>query len=286
MKFRREIRAALKEDRAWGDITSRLFVSRRLRSVAQLRAQEIGVLAGVEAAAEAFHLIHPACRVHLKARDGERVKKKQLIFEVEGPLHALLAAERTALNVLSHLSGIATLTRRFVDAAGPGGPRILDTRKTLPGLRDLQKYAVRCGGGQNHRRDLSSDILIKENHLSAIRGERDLLLFFQRVKAARRRGLRVEMECRNKKEIHWGLLAGADILLLDNFHPQRLSQVVRWVHRVCGLNQHHRPLLEVSGGVRLSTLRHIARSGVDRVSIGRLTHSVPSLDINMDIQLK
>ncbi len=283
MNFRREIRAALREDRAWRDITSRALVSRRARARAVVKVREPGVIAGAHAAAEAFRLRDGRCRVRVLVPDGRPARRNQAVLEAEGPLASLLSAERTALNVLGHLSGIATQTHRFVRIAGPRGPEILDTRKTLPGLRALQKWAVRCGGGVSHRAHLAEAVLIKENHLALIHGERGLAALFRKIRALRRRGLEVEMECQNRKELLWGLFSGADILLLDNFPPRRLARVVRWIRRACVRYRLRRPLLEVSGGVTLKAMRTLARAGVDRVSIGRLTHSAPALDVAMDV---
>lgn len=276
------MRAALREDRAGNDVTSRLFIPASARARAVLVAREEGVAAGVAAAAEAFRLRDPRHRVRPLVREGAALRPGQVVLEVEGTLRTLLSAERTALNVLGHLSGIATLTRRFVRAAGVGGPRILDTRKTLPGLRRMEKWAVLCGGGANHRMDLADALLIKENHLDGLKEERARARFVARVKAARRRGWVVEMECRDRAEIELALRAGADILLLDNFPLRRLPGVVSWIR---GRTGRRRPLLEVSGGVTLKALPAIARAGVDRVSIGRLTHSAPSFDFGMDVTL-
>ena len=285
MNFRREIAAALREDRARSDLTARWFIPRGARGRARLVARASGVLAGVGAAAEAFRLMGGA-RLRFLAKDGARVRPGRAVLEVRGPLRALLSAERTALNVVSHLSGVATLTRRFVDGAGRKSVQILDTRKTLPGLRDMEKYAVRCGGGVNHRRDLAAAVLIKENHLSFYRTDRDRRDLARRVAAARRRGRTVEMECRNRAEIRWGLSVGADILLLDNFSAAALPAVVRWTRAEARRRGAPVPRLEVSGGVTLPVIGRLARSGVDRVSIGRLTHSAPALDFNMDVEIQ
>jgi nicotinate-nucleotide pyrophosphorylase (carboxylating) len=285
MDFRRQIRAALKEDHAWDDVTSRAFVPAHLQARACIIAKHAGVAAGVQAAAETFRLRDPRCRVRILKPDGRSVRKGDRILEVRGPLRSLLSAERTALNFLTHLSGVATLTRSFVAAAGRNGPRILDTRKTLPGLRALQKAAVRCGGGASHRAHLADAVLIKENHLSWVRDEPSLAILFRHIQRLRRRGFQVEMECQDKKQVLWGLLSGADILLLDNFAPARLPGLVRWIRSFCRRKKFRRPLLEVSGGVTLDTIRSLARSGVDRVSIGRLTHSAPALDMSLDVDL-
>ncbi len=276
------MRAALREDRARGDVTSRYFIPLQARGRAALVAREPGVLAGVQAAEEAFRSLDRRVRTVSRSRDGRTVRPGQAVLVLEGRLRSLLAAERTALNTLSHLSGIATLTRRFVHAAG--GLLVLDTRKTLPGLRDMEKYAVRCGGGVNHRRDLAAAVLIKENHLAFFQGSAGRSRFLRRVATARRRGETVEMECRNRAEAVLGLDAGVDILLLDNIPLRRLTAFVRDLRAECRRRGRRRPLLEVSGGVDVGALRRIARAGVDRVSVGRLTHSAPALDMNLDVE--
>ncbi|MBP9128041.1 MAG: carboxylating nicotinate-nucleotide diphosphorylase [Elusimicrobia bacterium] len=274
-------RRGLAEDRARRDITSRSFVPARARGRAVIVANHSGVLAGGPMAQAVFEAMGLSARVLVK--DGARVRPGQKLLAVQGPLRTILSAERTALNFLTHLSGIATLTRRCVDAAGPGGPAILETRKTIPGLRDLQKYAVRMGGGKNHRRDLSEAVLIKENHLaffSTPGGRSDLV---RRVKRVQRSGRWVEMECRNRSEILWALEAGAEILLLDNVPVPRLKGLVHWIRRECGKKGRMAPSLEVSGGVTPELVPRLARAGIDRISIGRLTHSAPALDMSLDV---
>ena len=284
MNFRREMRSALREDHAWGDVTSRAFIPAEARAAARLVAREAGVAAGVRAAAEVFKIRDLKARVRIMAAEGRAVKKGQVLLEARGSLSSLLSAERVALNTLSHLSGIATLTRAFVKKAGPR-VKILDTRKTLPGLRAMEKWAVRCGGGANHRMHLQDAVLIKDNHLAFVRNEKDLARFFRRVKGLQRRGLPVEMECKDRREVLWGLLAGADILLLDNFSSAQMPRVCRWIKDFCREKGLRRPLLEISGGVDLKTVGAAAKSGADRISIGRLTHSAPALDVSMDVFL-
>ncbi len=286
MNFKQEIMRELREDHAWRDRTSQAFVPKTRIGTARIVANDQGIASGVFAAADAFRLRDKRCVVRVKARDGSRIHKGQVLLEVRGPLRSILSAERTALNVATHLSGIATFTNAFVRHAGRDGVEILDTRKTLPGLRDMQKWAVRCGGGRNHRRDLSSAILIKENHLAAVQSEKDLMNFFRKVRALQRRGMTVEMECQNQKEVLWGLFSRADILLLDNFPLDRLKKITGWIKNFCRDRRMKRPLLEVSGGVTLDTVRRISRCGVDRISIGRLTHSAPILDMSLDVRPK
>lgn len=280
-RFLTEARRALAEDRAGRDITSRAFVPATARGRAVIVAKQPGVLAGGLVARAVFEAMGLSARVLVP--DGAHVRPGQKLLAARGSLRALLSAERTALNFLTHLSGIATVTRRCVDAAGHGGPAILETRKTIPGLRDLQKYAVRMGGGKNHRRDLSDAVLIKENHLAfyaGLKGRADLI---RRVKRVRQSGRWVEMECRDRSEVLWALEAGADILLLDNVPVSQLKGMVGWIRRECAKKGRAAPSLEVSGGVTPELIPRLRRAGVDRISIGRLTHSAPALDMSLDV---
>jgi nicotinate-nucleotide pyrophosphorylase (carboxylating) len=294
MNFRREARRALAEDRAWGDVTSKGYVPSDARGRARVVVKEAGVLAGGPVALAVFREMDPTVRARVLAAEGSEVTAGQAVMEARGPLRALLSAERSALNFLTHLSGVATLTRRFVHAAGPRGPAVLETRKTLPGLRDLEKYAVRMGGGQNHRRDLSDMVLIKENHLEFFKGPSGRADLIRRVRRARDRGRSgkgpthrlVEMECRNRDEVQWALDAGADLLLLDNIPLRHLPSFVRWVRAESARRPGPAPLLEVSGGVTLAAMPRLARTGVDRVSVGRLTHSAPALDMSLDVEVR
>jgi nicotinate-nucleotide pyrophosphorylase (carboxylating) len=278
------VRAALAEDRARVDVTSRLFLPPGLKSAARIVVRQEGVVAGAAAAAAAFRLLDRRCRVRVLLEDGKAVRPGGVVLQVSGPLSSILSAERTALNFLGHLSGVATLTRAFVRRAGKAV--VLDTRKTLPGLRDAEKWAVACGGGANHRRDLAEAVLIKENHLEALGGAKGAAFLVERVGRARGKGLTVEMEARNREEILLGLQAGVDILLLDNFPVKTLAKVVRWIGTLCEGQGLRRPLIEVSGGVTLGTVGAIARAGADRISIGRLTHSAPSLDVGLDVEAR
>jgi nicotinate-nucleotide pyrophosphorylase (carboxylating) len=276
---------ALREDRATRDITGRALVPADARGRARVIVNENGILAGGPWAVAVFHEMHPKVRARVLVREGGAVRPGQVVLEAQGPFRALLSAERSALNFLTHLSGVATLTNLFVWAAGKNGPVVLETRKTLPGLRDLQKYAVRMGGGKNHRRDLEEAVLIKENHLAFFKGASGRADLIRRAQKLRRKGKPVEMECRDRNEILWGLDAGADILLLDNVPLKDLSLLVRWIRSECGRRGCRPPLLEVSGGVTLAVMSRLARSGVDRVSVGRLTHSAPALDMSLDADL-
>lgn len=264
------LRAALQEDLGTGDVTTEILVPPDLRGRAEVCAKEPFVVAGVDVALRAFVLLSKEVRALSKVEDGQAVEAGAVLLKLEGPVRALLGGERVALNILQHLSGVATLTRKFVDAVAGTGVKILDTRKTLPGLRVLEKYAVRAGGGVNHRSSLSEGILVKENHLSACGG------VAQAVSAIRGRSphtLRVEVEATTLEEVEQALVAGVDAILLDNMSIETVREAVARVH---GAAQ-----LEVSGGVTLEDVRRIAKTGVDAISVGRITHSAPGVDISM-----
>ncbi len=262
--------AALREDLGSGDVTSEILVPPGFRGQAVMQAKESLVVAGLEIAIRAFTLLSGEVRVLARSEDGRKVEAGAVLLELEGPVRDLLGGERVALNILQHLSGVATLTRRFVDTVEGTGTKILDTRKTLPGMRALEKYAVRVGGGVNHRSSLSEGILVKENHLAACGGVTEA------VKAIKRNAphtLRVEIEASTLDEVEEAVAAGVDAILLDNMSIETILEAVK---RVRGTAQ-----LEVSGGVRLENVREIAETGVDAISVGMLTHSAPGVDISM-----
>jgi len=262
--------AALREDLGSGDVTSEILVPPGLHGQAVMQAKEPLVVAGLEIAVRAFTLLSGEVRVLAGSKDGRKMEAGAVLLELEGPVRTLLGGERVALNILQHLSGVATLTRRFVDAVKGTGTKILDTRKTLPGMRGLEKYAVRVGGGINHRSSLSEGILVKENHLAACGGVTEA------VKALKRKAphtLRVEIEASTLEEVEEAVAAGVDAILLDNMSTETIMEAVK---RVRGTAQ-----LEVSGGVRLENVREIAETGVDAISVGMLTHSAPGVDISM-----
>lgn len=283
------IRTALREDAASRDLTSRAVIPASTRLRARVIAKTPGVLAGGPIAAWTFHAFDPSLRCALKRPDGSRLARGRLILTVEGSARSIFAAERTALNFLGHLSGIATLTRRFVRSVQGTRARILDTRKTLPGLRLLEKYAVRVGGGHSHRGNLSEAILIKTNHLKALRQGQRTAYSVQRIKQIqqaidRAKLIRpkrvVQIEVVNLKELDAALQARPDVILLDNWPRSQLRHAVQ-VLNAARSTLNAKPLLEVSGGVTLANVRAIAKAGVDRISIGRLTHSAPSLDVSL-----
>jgi nicotinate-nucleotide pyrophosphorylase (carboxylating) len=257
-----------------GDVTSKATIDADARFCAELACREDIVVAGLDIALAFFRALDADVRVEKLAADGDRVNSGTVLARLEGNARAMLTAERPALNTLQHLSGIATLTRRYVDAIAGTGAILLDTRKTTPGLRVLEKYAVRMGGAQNHRMRLDDGILIKDNHVAVCGGVAEAV---RRAKAANT-GLQVQVEVDRIEQIEPALDAGADRLLLDNMPPPVLRDAVALVAG--------RVPLEASGGVRLDTIRAIAETGVDFISLGRITQSAPAVDIGMDYSLQ
>ena len=267
------IERALAEDLAGGDATSEAVVAPTARAHASALAKQALVLAGGDAFARVFYRVDPGVRVERLVEDGVHVPAGTALFVVEGSARALLAAERTALNFLQRATGVATLTARFVAAVPAGAKlRIVDTRKTTPGLRALERAAVRAGGGHNHRNDLGAAILIKDNHI-ALAGGVERAVALARTRASHL--TRVEVEVDTLEQRDQALAAGAEAILLDNFELPAVAEAVR---RAQG-----RALLEVSGGVRLENVAELARLGVDLVSVGALTHSAPAADISLEI---
>ncbi len=266
------VRIALQEDEASHDVSTLATVMSDRHVRGSIVAREPGVIAGLELAMETFRQMDSSVSLRVEAEDGSRVDAGTRVLFMTGHARGILSAERTALNYLQHLSGIATLTNRFVAAVEGTGARILDTRKTLPGWRALEKYAVRAGGGVNHRMDLRSAVLIKDNHLAAIGG--DIRLAVSRSRELAVRGAAVEVECDTLAQVETALGAGADIILLDNMSPEMLREAVT----LCA----GRAVTEASGGVTLETVRSVAETGVNRISVGALTHSAPALDLGLD----
>lgn len=266
--IRRQVQAALDEDIGTGDASAALIDS-ATQARATLITRQAGILAGRDWADTAFTLCSDQTTCHWRADDGDRLSPGQTLLEVQGPARALLSAERTALNFLQLLSGIATRTAAYVDAVAGTDARILDTRKTLPGLRLAQKYAVTVGGGHNHRLGLYDMVMLKENHIAAAGGIRPA------VERARARfpDLPVEVEVETLQQLDEALEAGADRIMLDNFSREDL---------VAGVSAcHQRAVLEASGGITLSTIRTIAETGVDDISVGDLTKSIEPLDLSL-----
>ncbi len=272
------IAQALKEDIADGDITTDILISSHQISSAAIFAKEGAVLCGIEIVKKVFQALDKNIRVKALYQDGRRIKSGAKIISITGKTKAILTGERVALNFLSHLSGIATLTAQFVQEIHPFIMRILDTRKTTPGLRALEKYAVKCGGGQNHRANLSEWVLIKDNHIAACRKQIPLTALVKRAK--RKTSKPVEVEVTNLKEFRQVLEASPDIILFDNMKSADIKKAAAFLHT---LKTTKKPLLEVSGGITLKNVRTFARSGADRISVGALTHSPKAIDFSLEV---
>jgi nicotinate-nucleotide pyrophosphorylase (carboxylating) len=253
-----------------GDVTSNATIAADARFTAEMNCRQAVVLAGLEIAAEFFRTLDSDVKIDLAAKDGDRVAHGTTAMRLSGNARAMLAAERSALNTLQHLCGVATLTRQYADAIAGTGAVLIDTRKNIPGLRILEKYAARMGGAQNHRMRLDDGLLIKDNHVAVCGGVAEAV---RRAKAANT-GLQVQVEVDRIEQIGPALQAGADRLLLDNMDPAMLREAVKLVAG--------RVPLEASGGVTLETIRFIAETGVNFISVGRITQSAPAVDIGLD----
>ncbi|MBO0909205.1 carboxylating nicotinate-nucleotide diphosphorylase [Arthrobacter sunyaminii] len=273
----RIVAAALAEDAPWGDITSELLVPVEARASAVLTAREPGIFCGTQVIEAAFRLASAQTSVQFPVRDGESFEAGTVLAEISGPARAVLTGERVALNLAQRLSGIATLTAAFVAQAAGTSARITDTRKTTPGLRILERHAVRCGGGHNHRFSLSDAVMAKDNHLALLAaGNMDLAQALAAAKAGLPHTVHFEVEVDRLDQIEAALAGGADTVLLDNFSP---ADLCRGVELIGG-----RALTEASGNVRLETVAEIAATGVDLISAGALTHSVRALDLGLDLR--
>ncbi|WP_350349472.1 carboxylating nicotinate-nucleotide diphosphorylase [Agromyces sp. G08B096] len=282
MTDRREIErivgAALDEDAPWGDLTGETLIPETATAAADLVAREAGVLSGVDVFAAAFRLADPRIAVEPLAADGDRFDAGAVLTRVTGPARGILRAERVALNLVQRMSGIATLTATYVAAVAGTTARIVDTRKTTPGLRSLERQAVRDGGGRNHRRSLSDAVMAKDNHLAVLAaGGVDLASALRAARERMPHTAHLEVEVDRLDQIDAVLAGGADTVMLDNFTPDELREGVA---RIAG-----RAIVEASGGVSLETVAEIAATGVDVISVGALTHSVRSLDLGLDIAI-
>lgn len=266
------VAAALEEDDARHDITTAATVLSDRRARCRLVSRQAGVLAGLALSLEAFEQVDKTVTMRVEHEDGSRVSPQTPVMFLSGHARGLLSAERVALNFAQRLSGIATLTARYVDAIAGTGAHILDTRKTTPGWRRLEKYAVRCGGGLNHRINLSSSVLIKDNHLTAVDG--DIALAVKRARAVGPMGIKIEVECDRLDQVRTAAEAGADVIMLDNMGLADMREAVKLVAG--------RAVTEASGGVTLDKVRSIAETGVNWISVGALTHSAPALDLALD----
>ena len=265
------VRRAFAEDLGkGGDVTSNATIAENARFTAEMNARQSIIVAGIEIARRFFQELDPDVEIEALACDGDKVERGANLMRLTGKARAMLAAERSALNTLQHLSGIATLTRQYVDAIAGTGTVVIDTRKTIPGLRVLEKYAVRMGGAQNHRMRLDDGVLIKDNHVAVCGGVAEAV----RLAKEANTGLKVQVEVDRIDQIEPALAAGADRLLLDNMDPAKLREAVQVVA--------HRVPLEASGGVTLETIRFLAETGIDFISVGRITQSAPAVDIGLD----
>lgn len=270
------IDAALAEDVGPGDFTTLWTVPEERRAEARIVAKAPGVIAGSGVAAEAFRRVDPALEVTVEAEDGAAVEPGGLAMTIRGSARSILTAERTALNFMQRLSGVATVTRRYVRAVEGTGARVIDTRKTTPGMRALEKAAVVAGGGANHRFGLHDMVMIKDNHIAAAGG---ITAAVEAVRRRNERGLRVEVETTNLDEVREALAAGADRIMFDNMSVPLMHEAVQVVRAHAP-----RPETEASGGITLETIRAYAETGVDFISIGALTHSAPSLDLSLQLR--
>ncbi|MGE4273899.1 MAG: carboxylating nicotinate-nucleotide diphosphorylase [Desulfitobacterium sp.] len=265
------IEQALQEDLGTGDLSAAIF-SESAWTKAKIYAKQKGTLCGLEVTKQVFKTVDAQLDVKVLAKDGEKVERGTVVIEVSGPVRSILSAERTALNFLQHLSGVASATYQAVKECEGLPTRITDTRKTLPGLRMLQKYAVRMGGGQNHRFGLYDAVMLKDNHIAAAGGIRPA------VEAARRQighMVKIEVECETLAQVEEAVASGAEVIMLDNMDLEKMHKAVEMVNG--------RAVLEASGGIKKGSIRAVAETGVDVISIGAITHSVKALDFSLDI---
>lgn len=269
------VRHALFEDIGKGDITTQLTIPKNKDIKAIILAKDECAVCGLEVIEHVFRVVDKDIKFVPRVKEGQKIKKGKVIAEVEGKAHSILSAERVGLNLLSMLSGVATKTREYVEKVKPYKVKITDTRKTMPGLRELQKYAVRIGGGFNHRMALDEMILIKDNHLQVMEG------FNQFPKVPK--GYKIEIEVQNLKEFKHALSFKPDVIMLDNMSLEDIKEAVK-IRNNTAFTSHHLPTkLETSGGIDINTVREIAATGIDIISIGDLTHSIKSVDMSLEV---
>lgn len=271
------INSALKEDVGCGDITTSVLFHDPIAITAEIIANEKGVVCGLPLLDTIFNILDKRTAVIKKVKEGSTVGRGRVICAIKGDARKILTGERVALNFLSRLSGIATLTRRYADKIKPYKVKIMDTRKTTPGLRMLEKYAVRIGGGHNHRMGLWDQVLIKDNHLKIMKRKIDLQKSIIEIRKKVKKGIKIEAEVETLAEFKKIINARPDIILLDNMSVPDIKRAVK-------LRQGHKTLLEVSGGVRIDNVRAIAKTGIDIISVGALTHSAKSIDFSMEVK--
>lgn len=278
-EIERIVLMALDEDAPWGDLTGETLIPEAATATAELVAREPGVFSGARVVEATFRLVDPAIAVEVLAADGDRFAAGDVLARVQGPARGILRAERVALNLVQRMSGVATLTARHVDAVAGTRARIVDTRKTTPGLRSLERQAVRDGGGRNHRRSLSDAIMAKDNHLAVLTaGGADLATALREARERMPHTAHLEVEVDRVDQIAPVLAGGADTIMLDNFTVDELRE---GVELIAG-----RAIVEASGGVNLDTVAAIAATGVDVISVGALTHSARALDLGLDVVIE
>ena len=267
---------AIQEDYSLGDPTSSSLINSNVTGTAQIVARQDGICSGIPIARKILLTIDQTLEVKEMCKDGQTLKEAQALIEVNGSVRSILAAERTTLNFLQHLSGIATQTSKYVQAVSGTNTRIVDTRKTTPGLRRLEKYAVLCGGGRNHRQNLGDGILIKDNHIAALQAMgHTITTIVELAKKQAPHALRIEIEVESEIQAIEAMQAGADVLLLDNMSAQQIQDILPQLNNTV--------TTEASGGITLDSVEAIARTGVDIISIGAITHSAPSLDLSLEL---
>ena len=270
-QFQELIDRALREDIGSGDLSTRILPD-DLTGLAKVYAKQEGVVAGLSLVEQVFQSVDPRIQVHSLAKDGDKVKVGRVVLELVGSLSSILQGERTALNFLQHLSGIATATKLAVDQVAGLPVQIVDTRKTLPGWRALQKYAVRVGGGQNHRFGLYDAVMLKDNHLAAVGG---LTAAVERIRAQVGHMIKIEVECESIEQVKEAVTCGVDVIMLDNMGIEEMREAVLYIDK--------RAIVEASGGMQEGRLREVAETGIDLISIGALTHSVKAMDFSLDL---
>lgn len=266
------LRRWLEEDIGTGDLTSEALIPEDAVTTGLIHAKDTGILCGVEVARRVFELLDPSLEFTALAKDGDTLEYGTKIAEIKGSARSVLTGERLALNLLQHMSGVATQTKQLADIAKPYGTRVVDTRKTTPGLRQLEKYAVRVGGGHNHRLGLYDAILIKDNHIAVAGGVKEALA---RAKAYASHMTKIEIEVESLEQAKEAVAGGADVIMLDNMAPEAMEECVAMID--------HRAVVEASGGINADNLAAAAAAGVDVISVGALTHSVKAVDISLDV---
>ncbi len=275
--IRAVVRQSLAEDASYEDVTTQAFIPEKTRVRGHILAKESGVICGMPIARETFRVFDPGVSFRVRRKDGDEVRRGEVVAVVEGRARSILSCERVALNFLSYLSGVATMTRQAVSAVRGTGIRILDTRKTTPLLRLFEKYAVSVGGGQNHRFDLSAQYLVKDNHLFILKEAADYMRLGRRDPS-----VPFEIEVEDIRQLEKALGLCPDIVLLDNFSPAGVRRAVAFLRRLFA-QRSRRPLVELSGGINLSNIRRYAIKGVDFISLGALTHSARALDLSLEL---